>query len=176
MAKAKKINLPKNPSPEQVEKLKKPLVKAILSEFYLDGIDDLTVELGGSSPKTIATGKFLDRRTVGGKTDNRVFEYEVYDDGGTYKVNYKPISGNFAEPGTFTDDDEKMILHARTREPVTLEFAEGADISEDWFEQYERRVTNQLAVELSEAGLGELVTEVDVEPSWANTPKASWAD
>lgn len=171
---AKKITLPENPTPEQVEKLKKPLIKAILSEFYLDGIDDLTVEPSAESG-TIAVGKFLDRRVIGGETDNRVFEYKIYEEGSEYKVDYKPISGNFAEPDEFTDDDEKMILHARTREPVTLEFAEGMELTEDWFDNYTKQVNEQLAAEFTEVGMGELVEEIADVPRWATTEPAEWA-
>lgn len=169
---AKKINLPSEVSPEKFELMKKPLVKAIIGEFYLDNISDVTVEEGTGN--TIVQGKFLDRqKDESGRANNKIFEYSISESGGEFIVNYQPIAGNFNESDDWVDDEQLMLFHARTRKPVTLSFAEGEELTETWFEEYQQRVTDQLAEELTELGFAEFVQ--DEETDWVNTPKAEWA-
>jgi len=155
------LKLPENPTPEQFEKLKKPIMKRIIEDFYLDGVDDLTVKIPGDNG-SIASGKFLDKR-VG--QANRVFSYVLEERDGEYILDYRPLSGDFAED--IEDDEDKIIQSFRTRRPVELEFNEGEPLSEDFWEQYEADLDKAFVIELRNLGFGDLVSFEEDEPDWA---------
>lgn len=154
----KALKLPENPTPEQFEKLKKPIMKYIIEGFYLDGVDDLTVKIPGDNG-SVASGKFLDRR-IG--QANRVFSYVLEEKDGEYTLDYRPLSGDFSEGGP--DDEDKILYSIRTGQPVELEFNEGEPLPDDFWETYDQQQQEALYNELVSAGLGDLVQFEDAKP------------
>lgn len=163
------LKLPKNPTPEQFEKLKKPIVKRIIEGFYLDGVDELTVNIPGDNG-TVASGKFLDKR-VGAAS--RVFTYVIEAKDGEYILDYSPLSGDFAEEGP--DDEDLIIQSVRTGRPVVLEFNEGVPTDEDYAETHGLALDRLLHNDLVELGLGDLVSFTEPEPEWARVEPRSEA-
>lgn len=164
---ATQLKLPDNPTPEQFEKLKKPLVKSIIESIYTDGVDDLTVQMPGDDG-ALATGKFLDKR-IG--QANRVFTYKLSEDDGEFILDYQPLTGDFAEADEGYRDDEVLFIQqfrsGNLTYPADMEFNEGEPIDENWIANYEQGVQDRLFESIRESGLGYLLEFVEEEPEWA---------